>query len=117
MTTMQSSCGQQPQHELQQQQQQAYMQADTDGNPVRVFYQGNQYSRDPPPYAYRPPGYYDYASHVQYQQHETYYVYQPVPVKQSFASHLCLSCFVFWLCGGLFGTIAFILASKQPNTC
>jgi hypothetical protein len=35
---------------------------------------------------------------------------QPVPVKESYSLHAALSCLVFWMCGGLFGGIAFLLA-------
>jgi len=32
--------------------------------------------------------------------------------KKTFVPQIILACFVFWLCGFLFGLIAFILASK-----
>jgi len=37
---------------------------------------------------------------------------QPV----AYESYICLSCCVFWLCGCIFGGIAFILASKYSYT-
>jgi len=38
----------------------------------------------------------------------------PRPV-QSFVVHIVLSCCAFWFCGGLFGGIAFICASKSAR--
>ena len=32
--------------------------------------------------------------------------------KETFILHIILSCFVFWLCGFLFGLVAFVLARK-----
>lgn len=37
--------------------------------------------------------------------------YQDI-AKKTFIAQIILSCLVFWLCGFLFGLIAFILASK-----
>ena len=36
-------------------------------------------------------------------------------VKETFIPQIVLSCFVFWLCGFLFGLIAFILARKSMS--
>ena len=40
-------------------------------------------------------------------------MFQPVQTKQKPMGAVILSCFTFWLCGILFGLIAFILASKN----
>ena len=37
---------------------------------------------------------------------------QPAVVYQSFGAHIVLACVVIWLCGVLFGFVAFILAGK-----
>ena len=35
---------------------------------------------------------------------------EPVPLIQSFVSHVILACCTFWCCGVVFGLVAFILA-------
>jgi hypothetical protein len=39
-------------------------------------------------------------------------IHQPIPVKQSYASHVAMACLVFWLCGAAFGLAALLLASN-----
>ena len=47
------------------------------------------------------------------QQQQRAYVSRPYI---SFTGPIVLSCFVFWMCGWLFGMIAFILASKNHSS-
>lgn len=47
----------------------------------------------------------------------TVYVSQVSPIPVSMVSAFVLSCLAFWLCGFLFGGIAFLLASESKRFC
>lgn len=40
-------------------------------------------------------------------------VQQTAPVTMSYRSHITLACFTFWLCGVVFGSLAFFLAGRE----
>jgi len=72
----------------------------------------------PPAQAGQPQRVYYYAPTNNWTSHhetegQVYYVSGPVaydPISQTFCVHIAIACMTFWMCGIIFGLIAFILA-------
>ena len=79
-----------------------------------------QYGSVPPPYPQYSQQYYGQGQQMQQPNYFVVAGQQPAPIivqqapkkNTGFGRAITLSCLAFWFCGGLFGLIAFILASK-----
>ena len=73
----------------------------------------------PLPPAYPPTNNYCCHSSLQNQQSsmvvinsEPHLIQQPIPTPRSYYRHIVVACIVFWLCGVLFGLLAFVYAGE-----